>query len=44
MNRRLRVGVVGGRRGVTLARQCQLVGMEVVAICDLTSMRCISRR
>src|SRR2546429_9594099 len=35
MDRRLRVGVVGGRRGLTLARQCQLVGMEVVAICDL---------
>ena len=39
MNRRLRVGAVGGRRGLTLARQCQLVGMEVVAICDLDRAR-----
>src|SRR5260370_28994822 len=39
MNRRLRVGVVGGRRGLTLARQCQMVGMEVVAICDLDRAR-----
>jgi predicted dehydrogenase len=39
MNRRLRVGVVGGRRGVTLARACQLVGMEVVAICYLDRAR-----
>src|SRR5258708_27916531 len=39
MNRRLRVGVVGGRRGLTLARQCQMVGMEVVAICDLDCAR-----
>jgi predicted dehydrogenase len=35
MDRRLQVGVVGGRRGVTLAPQCQLVGMDVVAICEL---------
>src|SRR5260370_20041844 len=39
MNRRLRVGVVGGRRGLTLARACQMVGMEVVAICDLDRAR-----
>src|SRR5712691_3976800 len=39
MDRRLRVGVVGGRRGLTLARQCQMVGMEVVAICDLDGAR-----
>jgi predicted dehydrogenase len=39
MNRRLRVGAVGGRRGLTFARQCQLVGMEVVAICDLDRAR-----
>src|SRR5690348_7810149 len=39
MDRRLRVGVVGARRGVTLARACQLVGMEVVAICDLDHAR-----
>ena len=39
MNRMLRVGVVGGRRGLTLARQCQMVGMEVVAICDLDRAR-----
>src|SRR5260370_17052460 len=35
MDRRLRVGVVGGRRGLTLARESQVVGMEVVAVCDL---------
>src|SRR5216684_6673317 len=39
MNRRLRVGVVGGRRGLMLARACQMVGMEVVAICDLDRAR-----
>ena len=39
MDRRLRVGVVGGRRGLTLARECQMVGMEVVAICDLDRAR-----
>ena len=39
MDRRLQVGVVGGRRGLTLARQCQMVGMEVVAICDLDRAR-----
>ena len=35
MDRRLRVGVVGVRRGLTLARASQVVGMEVVAVCDL---------
>src|SRR6266487_4287097 len=39
MNRMLRVGVVGGRRGLTLARECQMGGMEVVAICDLDRAR-----
>jgi predicted dehydrogenase len=39
MDRRLRVGVVGARRGLTLARACQMVGMEVVAICDLERAR-----
>jgi predicted dehydrogenase len=39
MDRRLRVGVVGVRRGLTLARQCQVVGMEVVAVCDLDRHR-----
>ena len=41
MDRRLRVGVVGGRRGLTLARACQMVGMEVVAICDLDRARAL---
>jgi len=35
MDRRLRVGVVGGRRGVTLARSSEVVRMEAVAVCDL---------
>lgn len=39
MDRSLRVGVVGGRRGLTLARACQMVGMEVVAVCDLDRSR-----
>src|SRR5260370_10890625 len=39
MDRRLRVGVVGARRGLTLARACQMVGMEVVAVCDLDRAR-----
>jgi predicted dehydrogenase len=39
MNRRLRVGVVGLRRGLTLARESQVVGMEVVAVCDLDRHR-----
>ena len=35
MDRKLRVGVVGLRRGLTLARESQMVGMDVVAICDI---------
>src|SRR5712692_2922313 len=35
MDRKIRVGVVGLRRGLTLARESQVVGMEVVAVCDL---------
>ena len=39
MDRKLRVGVVGGRRGVTLAQESRMVGMEVVALCDLDRHR-----
>ncbi len=39
MDRRLRVGVVGLRRGLTLARAGQAVGMDIVAICDLDHQR-----
>src|SRR5712691_1678396 len=35
MGRKLRVGVVGLRRGLTLAQQSQAVGMEIVAACDI---------
>ena len=31
MDHKLRVGVVGVRRGFTLARECQMVGMDVLA-------------
>ena len=34
-NRKLRIGVVGLRRGLTLALQSEAAGMEVVALCDL---------
>jgi predicted dehydrogenase len=44
MDRRLRVGVVGLRRGLTLARESQVVGMEVVAVCDLDRHRLRSAR
>src|SRR5260370_33343603 len=39
MDRKLRVGVVGVGRGFTLARECQMVGMDVVAVCDLDRHR-----
>src|SRR2546429_5702403 len=39
MDHKLRVGVVGVRRGFTLARECQMVGMDVVAVCDLDRLR-----
>src|SRR5258708_6501477 len=39
MDRRLRVGVVGARRGLTLARACQMVGMEAVAVLELARRR-----
>src|SRR5438105_15116873 len=39
MEHKLRVGVVGVRRGFTLARECQMVGMDVVAVCDLDRLR-----
>ncbi len=44
MDHRLRVGVVGLRRGLTLARESQVVGMEVVAVCDLDRHRLSSAR
>jgi len=37
LDRKLQVGVVGLRRGLTLARQGKAVGMEIVAVCDLDS-------
>ncbi len=39
MDHELRVGVVGLRRGLTLARESQAAGMEVVAVCDLDRHR-----
>src|SRR5258708_269695 len=39
MDHELRVGVVGLRRGWTLARESQAAGMEVVAVCDLDRHR-----
>src|SRR5260370_36435683 len=39
MDHERRVGVVGLRRGLTLARESQAAGMEVVAVCDLDRHR-----
>src|SRR5439155_13107239 len=37
MDRKLRIGVVGLRRGLTLALSSQAAGMDIVAVCDLNN-------
>ncbi len=35
----LRVGVVGLRRGASIARSCRAAGLEIVAVCDVDARR-----